>query len=154
MEIKPPTDFLIHHIQYNISSFETKKENNKTKAFWMQVAVTTISALLGVKWAGKEDLTCNTALILTSGVTVISAADEFFNHKKLWMNYNETLNRLYALKFDLDFRLSGQQELAETEQSAYKADYRAILDETYLKWQKLRQSPVNQEAPIKLNPKP
>lgn len=149
MFMQGQTEFLIKDIERSIGSFEKRKNGNKSKAFWMQIAVTAVSAisavLLGIKWAGQEDNTRNIALILTSGVTVISAADSFFNHKKLWVNYNDTLTRLYALKFDMDFRLSTRKELSPVELKAYKDDYQAILDQTNEQWQKLHESPVKEE---------
>jgi len=81
----------------------------------------------------------NTALVLGAAVTVLSAYDAFFDHRKLWVVRTVTVRRLEELKMDLDFALaaSGPGEHARVTAESF-ARLRTILAEDRREWAALR----------------
>lgn len=148
-ELKIKIDFLIIHIDERITGFTKRRNDNKHKAQNFHVLVTFLGTLgtvvLGLDFVKYDclsflqDNTKNIALIISAGVTVVSAYNMFFDHKGLWVNYTTTRNDLYALKFDIDFYLQGNKELEINTVIQFKDRYNDILDRANQKWSKIRE---------------
>ncbi len=147
-ELREKVVFLQDEIEKQIKSFTTKRNNNKYKARNFHVIVTIASAIstiiLGFDFAGfnalsfMNDHTKNIALIISSFITVISTYNTFFDHKSLWVNYTNTRNRLYDLKFEINYYLKGKEDIDPEQIEKYKERYREILHMLNEKWSKLR----------------
>ena len=109
MDNQNQIDFLKSQIEEAIKALYFRRKNNKSKAFYMQISVTILSSIstiiLGLKIDKLEEFTRISALVISTFITIISGVDAFFNHKRLWVTYADTLNAMYSLRFDLDYRL-------------------------------------------------
>jgi len=147
-ELKTKINFLMTQIDERISGFTKRRNDNKHKARNFHILVTLLGALstivLGLDLMKYEylsffqDNTKNIALVISAAITVVSAYNTFFDHKGLWVNYTNTRNDLYALKFDIDFYLQGNENLEHKEITQFKDRYSELLDRANQKWSKLR----------------
>ncbi len=135
-------DFLRSQIKGAIERFSQRRKNNKSKAFYLQMAVTMLSSIstivLGLNIAGFEEPTRITALVISTIITILSSVDAFFNHKRLWINYVDSLNAMYSLHFDLEYRLLNHAPLSTEELEDFRHRYQAVHNSTNEKWMKLR----------------
>lgn len=142
MENQKQVDFLKTQLENAIKSLHNRRMENKRKAFRIQIATTILSAVstivLGLKVEGKEEHTRIFALIVSSTITVITAIDAFYNHKRLWLTYADSLNAMYALRYDFDYRLFGTAEITVDELNRFKDRYQEILNNNNEKWMKMR----------------
>jgi len=80
----------------------------------------------------------NTALVVSSIITIINTYNAFFNYKELWIGNNDALNRFYALKFNIQYYENGTPPLDPNQVDIFKNEYQSILDELNQTWQKSR----------------
>ncbi|CAM1342701.1 DUF4231 domain-containing protein [Tenacibaculum amylolyticum] len=147
-ELREKIAFLQEEINIHIEKFSKKRKDNKYKARNFHVVITIASAIstviLGFDFAGFDAITFisnqtkNIALMISSFITVISTYNTFFDHKSLWVNYTNTRNRLFDLRFDINFYLKGKEKIDPEEIEAFKERYRDILHMLNEKWSKLR----------------
>ena len=147
-ELKTKVDFLLAQIDDRIRGFTKRRNNNKYKARNFHILVTLLGAIATVvlgldlmKYEGMsffQDNSKNIALIITAGVTVVSAYNTFFDHKGLWVNYTVARNDFYSLRFDIDFYLKGNKKIDPDRILQFKDRYNEVLDRTNQKWTKQR----------------
>lgn len=142
MEYQKQVDFLKSQLENTIHSLYDRRSDNRKKAFRLQIATTILSSVstivLGLKIEGKEEHTRIFALIASTLITVITAIDAFYNHKRLWLTYADSLNAMYALRYDLDYRLSAPAEITPEELNKFRDRYQLILNANNEKWMKMR----------------
>jgi len=142
MPSKEQIDYYHKRLEENINSFYSKRSDNRIKAFRFQLLISCLSALatilLGLKLVLLKDVDRDIALVLSSIVTVISGADAFYDHKGLWRNYTETLNELYSLKDDFEFRLLSDTPVTDDEMKFFLARREDVLRQNNQQWKKLR----------------
>ena len=77
------------------------------------------------------------ALVTSGSITVLSAFDGLFNHKKLWISYVSSLVQFYELQTDIKhYKASGEnsQEILDK----FYIRYKEILGEVNSNWIRLR----------------
>lgn len=149
-ELNKKIEFLQMHIDERISRFTSKRIDNKFKARNFYVSTTVLAAIstivLGLDVAGGSNtiiegydkLTKNIALIISAIITIVSAYDSFFDHKSLWVNFTTAKSKMRSLKFDLDYYLEGNDNIAKEDIERFKARYIDILNDVGKKWSNLR----------------
>ena len=143
MDNQKQIDFLKKQIEDAIGALYKRRKNNKGKTFYIQMTTTILSSIstiiLGLKIEDYQEFTRITALVISTLITIIVGVDAFYNHKRLWLTYADTLNEMYSLRFDLDYRLLASAELTNEELANFKNKYQSILDSSNQKWMKLRE---------------
>ena len=147
MGTKEQFEHLQNKIQSSINSFSVRRGKNKTKTFILKLAVTLLSSIstviLGLnlsEWNTPENkyLIKNIALVISAIITVISWLDAFYNHKQLWVSFNNTVNALRELQLKNEMRLLQEREITEQEVEQLRVDYQKILNQVNDIWTKLR----------------
>jgi ABC-type transport system involved in cytochrome bd biosynthesis fused ATPase/permease subunit len=92
--------------------FARRRRRDKRKALVLQMATVALSAtitvLLGVQVGGRtQPVLANIALVLGALVTVLAAAEAFFNHKGLWVNRTVAVRRLEELRRHMNYQFAG-----------------------------------------------
>ena len=116
-----------------------------------------ITVLLGVHWAGGETpvWASNTALVLGSVITVLSAYDAFFDPRVLWIRETITFARLKDLHRDIAYWGAGGDAAAMTPKEAeafearldgFKARLDGILADTLRHWIRVKGGGVESDA--------
>lgn len=147
-ELNRKVDLLKVKIDERISTFTSKRKDNKYKARNFYVSTTVLAAIstiiLGLDFANIEwltfndDIAKNIALILSALITIVSAYDSFFDHKSLWVNFTKAKSNLSSLKFELDYYLEGNTNIEKKDIDGFKAKYHEIINEVGKKWSNLR----------------
>ena len=153
--IKANLDILERDISDRISSFSYYRDNNKTKAFWIVMitailsAVTTIFIGLSQYFpanSGWPKILSGIALVTSGSITVLSAFDGLFNHKKLWISYVSSLVQFYELQTDIKHYKSSGEESQEIVDKFYLR-YKEILGEVNSNWLRLRTESAGEKSP-------
>ena len=119
--------------------FSKKRTENKAKALFFKLAVTSLSGattvLLGLQGIGHQNDLRNVALLLSAWVTLLSTWDSFFNHRGLWARYTATCTALRAIKSDLDYLLlNGDGAYTEQQIDELHDRYRSVIRDTNEWW--------------------
>lgn len=140
--------YLMDSLNQHLESFGKKRKENKDKAFWFKMFVTSFSAgttiLLGLQ--GLESITFfnasiwvkNVALVFSAFVTLFSVWDTFFNHRALWVRYTKTITQLRGVKAELEYLSSNEGKVKEEDVDRLYQKFQTILEATNAFWQSLR----------------
>lgn len=136
-------EFLKTSVNDRINGINKRRLNYRQQAFYAFFSTAALAALatvlLGLQLNGKWVETIRiTALIITSLITLINTFNAFFNHKELWIANNTALNKLYELKFNMEYVEKGSQPFDLQVIDLYKKKYQEILDELNQTWYKSR----------------
>lgn len=102
--------FIESEIQKRIKSFDDRRKfyRKRTTQFTLFTAglsaVTTF--LIGVSQIYDSTLLSVFALATSAGITVLSAWDGLYNHRRHWVQNNDTLMHLYELDSDVRYKKS------------------------------------------------
>jgi hypothetical protein len=140
--------FLRGEVDRQLTLFARRRRRDKRKAFGLQMATVTLSAiitvLLGLRTSDEtRTWLLNIALGLSALVTVLAAAEAFFTHRRLWVLRTATVRRLETLSRHVDFHTagaSGRQADAGVI-AACLAELDAIIADDQKAWQHLHESP-------------
>ena len=137
-----------------ISSFERKRNQNKTKAFLLYFSATAISAtvtvLLGLQGVEDENVVFirNSALILSATVTLLTGFETFFNHRALWVRYTQTATELNAVQLKLNYLLAdAESDVPENDVDRLFDEMQRALSETNRWWQDQRAEELPKPKP-------
>lgn len=137
-------NFLKRLIDERINSINSGRLYYRKQSFIIFIGTAILSAvvtiLLGsnVEPPSWKEAVRITALVITTIITLINGYNAFFNHKDLWIAHNETRNRLFQLKFDIEFYEAGNANLDEATIARFKKTYQEILDDLNQSWYKSR----------------
>jgi len=139
-------EFLKSNLQRHSESFRGGASYYRQQAFRFKMAALCLGAattlLLGLKssviFSPYEPLLSAAALVLSALVPVLTAWDAFFDWRWLWVQDTSAYTALYALRDDLDFRISQKEPLTSDELKTFYRQLRAILDETNTAWRDKR----------------
>jgi len=141
-------DILEQDVKDRITSFRKRTDGNKKKAARVVILSSFISALttilIGISSIVSSDnpefskFLNILALITSSSLPILLSWDTFFNHKKLWVQYTDTLTKLYDLEADLKhLRKNSEDKKMEIEQkmvNEFYMRYKDILQNTNQSW--------------------
>ena len=115
MNFDKKIEFLQSIIASRITSFSRNRKYYKRSAITIKLVSTTLGAittiLLGLEGVGSPILVKNSALCLSSLITLLSAWDLFFNYRSFWIRCNVTLSQLHELKADLEYLLCNGENI-------------------------------------------
>ena len=145
-------EWLTRELNKEMARFDDSATRNRIYArnymVWGTVCSTLTTILLG--WQGVSDTYTphvkNTALILSAGVTILSAFNAFYNHRQLWLRYTVTWAQLRSIEKDLPFLLVGSPSDKDQRLDELHKRFRAILDETDASWLELRKNHASKAA--------
>jgi len=136
-------DILEQDIKDRITSFKKRTSGNKKKAAWVVILSSFISALttilIGISSIVSGDnpeysrFLNIIALITSSSLPILLSWDTFFNHKKLWVQYTDTLTKLYDLEADFQhLKKNFEENKREIDQN--------VVNEIYMKYKDILQN--------------
>jgi hypothetical protein len=140
--------FLRGELDQQLIFFRGRRRRDKRKAFALQMATVTLSAiitvLLGLRTSDPTRAwLLNTALVLGALITVLAAAEAFYTHRRLWVLRTTTVRRLETLSRHLNFHTAGSDVMATDDVlRGYLAELDAIIVEDQKAWHHLRDSPA------------
>lgn len=143
-EIDSKKEWLINNIARHIRNFKREKEKNKKKAFYSNILVASIglitTVLLGMSLMFVNPYLKISSIILAITITIISIVSVFFDFTNLWIRYTMTLNKLYEIRDDFNYYLSGKPEenILIEDIEKFKKRLNRILNETNNSWANLK----------------
>lgn len=135
-------EFLKQYIEISLKDLHRHRKENRLRASIVKlitiICAGVVTILLGLQIPKYEVYFKGTALILGAIVTMINALEPFFNFRTLWIDHEEAIARMYRLKNDVDFYLTGMTpETIEIKRlEAFLDRYKTIwnaLNENYIK---------------------
>jgi hypothetical protein len=135
---------LDEQIEQNIANLDQKRSYYRSRAFAYAIATSALSAsttlfiALGKIYA--SDILSVLALLASTTITVVATWDAFFNYRQRWIQSNETLMDLYALRSDLAFERSlSNGQLEEQKLRTFQMRYSTLLAAANRGWTQARQ---------------
>ena len=145
MGINANLDVLGQDVTDRILSFKKRKEDNKKRAARVVLFASVISAITTILIGASTIIGDNLnkiltllALVTSTSLSVIHTWDGLFNHKKLWINYADALNKLYELETDIRHLRTNTEAILQEDVNNLYFKYKYILNETNEKWVELR----------------
>ena len=139
----------------SLSSLRKLRRGNKKKAEYVVIAAAAISALTTVS-IGLISLVSNwspffqiLALILSASLTVLTAWDGLYNHKRLWLLQAGIVNNLRQIETDLK-HVEKLQDVDQNLINELYLRYRNAFEQYNLQWQEMRMdddSPASSNTP-------
>lgn len=136
-------DVLKSDLADSIARLTEYRRDNKTKAdrvvFWGAVisASTTVSIGLGGLIASGSLFFQGLALLLSASLTVLTAWDGLYNHKRLWIIQASVLNELYQIQTDIR-HLEASNALDQNAVNELYDRYQSAFEEYNAQWQEMR----------------
>ena len=144
-ETLPPLKLIEKEIQERIDSFKQKVEFNRKWANWTILFTASLSAtttvLIGLNQSSNNlKILSAIALITSAGITVVNAWDGVYQYRRRWVQSNDTLMKLYELRFDIEYAKNRSGDNLSSEAvDQFKKRYQDILRETNEGWKEDRQ---------------
>jgi hypothetical protein len=140
--------FLRDEVDRQLTQFGRRRRRDKRKAFALQMATVTLSAvvtvLLGLRAAdATRTVLLNIALVLGALITVLAATEAFFTHRRLWVLRTATVRRLETLSRHVAFYSAGVggRATAAAELTSCLAELDAIIFDDQKAWQHMHENP-------------
>lgn len=136
-------DVLKTDLSNSITRLAKYRKDNKNKAdrvvFWGAVisGSTTVSIGLGGLLAEDSVYFQALALLLSASLTVLTAWDGLYNHKRLWIIQASVLNELYQIQSDIR-HLEASGAVEQSTVDALYQRYQSAFDEYNAQWQEMR----------------
>jgi hypothetical protein len=133
-------EFLRGRLKQSIDFFHRRRDLSRKAAVTTKMLVGILGAAttiaLGIKPYGfyDQDRLSVAALCFSSAVPVFAAWEAFYDPRWLWVRYNETLGRLYAISDDFEYALASGQPLAQEAVDKLYARLQDVLQETNKAW--------------------
>ncbi|EAQ63589.1 hypothetical protein MED121_00235 [Marinomonas sp. MED121] len=130
-------------IQTRITKFKGVSQVNKQKTHFFVMSTAILSSLTTVMIALSQYASTYTiylsatALLISASLSILTAWDGLYNHKKLWTSYVTALTQLNELQADIQ-HLKANGEIEQAIINLLYARYKAIIGEVNENWLKLR----------------
>ena len=146
MNVEEKLKFFEKDLDSHIKDIAHKRNRDKNKAFGLKIFAVVFAALITVLLGIRVDenvakLFQNIALVLGATITVLNAAEAFYDHRSLWIQRTVTLSRLCELQRDLKLYVAGsdQNEIDTKTLDKLVNRYHRILADDLKAWLKLRE---------------
>ena len=143
-----PNNDMCTHLHDEVSKylrlFDGKRQRNKFLALGIRLTgaafAAAITILLGIDYTDKPvDLFTNLAIGLGATIAVLNTWDVFFNHRALWIRFNNAAVDMHLLRQDLDYaRVKTGGELEANEAEQFHNRLQDSIRETNEDWHELR----------------
>jgi hypothetical protein len=144
----PRWRFLRGEVDRQLALFGRRRRRDKRKAFALQMATVTLSAvvtvLLGLRTSESiRTVLLNIAFVLGALITVLATAEAFFTHRRLWVLRTATVRRLETLSRHVDFNTAGAdgKPADASTLAASLAELDAIIEDDLKAWHQMHESP-------------
>ena len=130
-------------IETRIAKFKNVSQVNKQKTHFFVMSTAILSSLTTVMIALSQYANSYTvylsaaALLISASLSILTAWDGLYNHKKLWTSYVTALTQLNELQADIK-HLKANGEIEQTITNLLYARYKTIIGEVNENWLKLR----------------
>ena len=163
IQIKDEVRFLRDRLEQEKGRFHKRRDENRSKAFRLKMAMVSLSALTTVivginaslpdkdKWSIALSAF---ALCTSAAVPILAAWEAFFDHRWLWIQYTATLGELYSLSDELDYELSSGLPISQDKLHKIWTRFQVALQSTNKEWETKRSQDKaqDQEQDQKLSP--
>jgi hypothetical protein len=145
-ELQEKAEWLRKRIEQSIEKATLRTSENQRRATIIKITTIlfagTSTILLGLQITGFEKAFKDTAFVLGALITILSAAEPFFNYRALWVEHERAEYQFRLLKDDLEFYLAGTSvdKISETSLKAFHSRFQLIWSEVSQKWLEQRQS--------------
>jgi hypothetical protein len=133
--------FLRAQLEKHINDYAQKRDGSKRSAYFIKVGIVCGGALttiiLGLKSSWFPDFDrwlSGTALIISAGITGISAFETFNDPYWKWVRYRTTLVDLYEIRDDLDYLSNGSETIPKSKLDALFDRLKIALKKTNQEW--------------------
>ena len=134
--------YLKEQINKRIKGIDSSRIYYRKISFWSYMSISIFAAIstiiLGLNLDELGEVPRIIAIIITGIISIISAYNSFFDNRELWIVNNIALNRLYKLRFEMDFDERDQNGITQEMLGKYKDSYQSILDDLNKKWSETR----------------
>lgn len=136
-------ELLERDLQGRIENFKEISQSNKKKTHFYVMSTAILSSLTTIMIALSQypnDYTVYLsalALLVSASLSILTAWDGLYNHKKLWTSYVTALVQLYDLQADIQ-HLKAKSEVEQKIINMLYARYKGIIGEVNDNWLKLR----------------
>lgn len=140
-----------------IQRLSAYRRGNKKKAMFVVIlsasisASTTVAIGLAAVWSSGSEFFQGSALLLSASLTVLTAWDGLFNHKRLWLLQAGVVNSLYRIQTDV-------RHLEATDPGNQKAvnelyeKYKSAFAEYNSQWTEMREDEGGVQSTPKKDP--
>lgn len=145
-ELEKKANWLSNSIDASIENVAQKRLSNQRKATYLKILTLILSGsatiLLGLQIAGLEKWFKDIAFVFASLVTLLTAAEPFFNYRAFWIEHERAKYRFHRLKDEFDFYLAGTttDTLDPLRLEEFHQKYQEIWNELSENWLDQRQS--------------
>lgn len=145
-ELQAKANWLRERIKTSITDAKVMKLGNRKKASIIKVANIGLSGLatilLGIQIVGFDPIFRNIAFVLVSIVTLLNAAEPFFNFRAHWVESEIAKASFHRLKDDLEYYLAGTktEDLSAEVLDDFHERMQAIWNRFGESWSEHRQS--------------
>jgi len=136
-------DVLKQDLKNAISRNTAYRRENKKKAEKVVVvsaglsAVTTLTIALSSIFESMSPLFQTIALLVSGSLTVVTAWDGFYNHKRLWLLQADILNKLYEIDTEIRHHEANNTITQEIVNTLF-ARYQSAFHEFNAQWKEIR----------------
>lgn len=149
-------EFLRSALTYHINSFRSRRDQNRRRAATTKLAIIAFGALVTILLGLKSytplqqyDSTFSIcAFVLSALVTAITAWDDYFGHRWLWIRYTETLGLLRSIEADLNYAAS-KPEIEIGVLDELQRRLQLALQETNAAWSEKRSHDTSSNSNVK-----
>jgi hypothetical protein len=110
----------------------------KTGTIFVSSLVTVILGFRATGWLNAPpEAVANLALLLSATVTALATADSTFDFQWTWVNYGQTLTKIYNLEDRLEY-LAASGEMTQDQLDSIFQELQAVLSDINSNWTKRR----------------
>lgn len=146
MEIDADIEQLKSDLSRQIQRTRNNRGDDKRKSAFVAIYVGIVSAVTTVcigivSFVPKEysGIFGVASRLTSASLTVVTAWDGIFHHKKLWINSAITLNELYEIEADMRPAQTSPNVINQAQANAFYARYKEILRASNERWYKIRE---------------
>ena len=134
----PKLEHVLTEVRRTRQYFERKRAENRRRVLSFSFATVTLSAVATVaigttKLLAMEGLQV-VALIATASATIMGVWENVFAYRKLWNLNNIALAGLDGLQRRIDYRLSSEEPVTDTEADAFFNEYDQLVASVDKSW--------------------
>jgi len=136
-------DVLEQDLETRIESFKNISQTNKKKTHFHVMSTAILSSLTTImialsQYASELNVYISAAaLFISASLSILTAWDGLYNHKKLWTSYVTALVQLYDLQADIK-HLKAKSSIEQNVINILYSRYKGIIGDVNDNWLKLR----------------
>jgi hypothetical protein len=152
LKLSSETQNLVEYLRKKIdeqqNGFKSRRNKNRNLAIRIKLALIILSAivtiLLGIRNESVTAAFTNLAFVISAAITALTAVEEFFEYRGLWVRYNITFVQLKSLQEDLEYLIlrENDEKKLKSELDELHKKFKDILEITNAEWLSMRKKDV------------